>query len=289
MPDRPAPVEIHSWRTGHPHVILIPVRLTGVMEPSSRAHRPTDHTAPIDQAARLAALAARPVRPPSFPPSAAGAASTPEEPRRTTRRRHAARGARATALGLSLASTGALAALFAFTEPGASGGGNQVAAASVVTATTASSAGTVPAASQPATTVPATTVSPATVPATTTPAVATSIPAAPETTDAPTATGATTVVDGAAFQNKWGNVQVEVTFAADGSIIDVTTLQTPYVDDKSVRINQRAVPALNSEALTAQSAQVDSVSGATYTSNDYRRSLQSAIDAANAAGITTIA
>ena len=47
-------------------------------------------------------------------------------------------------------------------------------------------------------------------------------------------------------------------------------------------------PQFNSEALTAQSADVDTVSGATYTSNDYRRSLQSAIDAANAAGITTI-
>ena len=72
------------------------------------------------------------------------------------------------------------------------------------------------------------------------------------------------------------------------SIAEVTTLKTPYVDNKSVRINQRAVPQLNSEALTVQNADVDTVSGATYTSNDYRRSLQSAIDAANAAGITTI-
>ena len=120
---------------------------------------------------------------------------------------------------------------------------------------------------------------------TTTPTVATSAPA---TTAAPANTGATTVVDGAVFQNKWGDVQVEVTFAADGSIAEVTTLKTPYVDNKSVRINQRAVPQLNSEALTVQSADVDTVSGATYTSNDYRRSLQSAIDAANAAGITTI-
>ena len=61
------------------------------------------------------------------------------------------------------------------------------------------------------------------------------------------------------------------------------------VDGKSVRINERAVPQLNSEALTAQSAEVDTVSGATYTSNDYRRSLQSAIDAARAAGLTAIA
>jgi uncharacterized protein with FMN-binding domain len=55
-----------------------------------------------------------------------------------------------------------------------------------------------------------------------------------------------------------------------------------------VRINTRAVPVLNSEALTAQSAKVHSVSGATYTSNDYVKSLQSAIDAARASGITPL-
>ena len=97
-----------------------------------------------------------------------------------------------------------------------------------------------------------------------------------------------TVVDGAVFHNKWGDVQVEVTSPPTDRSPTSTTLKTPYVDDKSVRINERAVPRLNSEALTAQSADVDTVSGATYTSNDYRRSLQSAIDAANAAGITTI-
>jgi len=53
--------------------------------------------------------------------------------------------------------------------------------------------------------------------------------------------------------------------------------------------NDRAVPQLNSEALTSQTAQVDTVSGATYTSTDYRNSLQSAIDAARAAGLTAIA
>ena len=46
------------------------------------------------------------------------------------------------------------------------------------------------------------------------------------------------MVDGGVFQNKWGDVQVEVTFAADGSMVEVTTLQTPYRDNKSVRINR---------------------------------------------------
>ena len=85
-------------------------------------------------------------------------------------------------------------------------------------------------------------------------------------------------VDGAVFSNKWGEVQVEVTFAADGSLADVTPLQTPYRDGKSVRINERAVPRLNSEALSVQSATVDTVSGATYTSEAYAESVQSAID-----------
>jgi uncharacterized protein with FMN-binding domain len=99
---------------------------------------------------------------------------------------------------------------------------------------------------------------------------------------------ANAVVDGGVFHNKWGDVQVEATFAPDGTLIDLTTLQTPNRDRNSIRINDRAVPQLNSEALTAQSATVDTVSGATYTSNDYRRSLQSAIDAAKAAGLTAI-
>ena len=147
------------------------------------------------------------------------------------RRRHAARGARATALGLSLASTGALATLFAFTG-GQASGGNQVAAASIVT----NPAAATPTASTPATTTPTSTVGPSEAPsATVATTPATTVP------DPVPASGATTVVDGAVFSNKWGEVQVEVTFAADGSLTDVTTLQTPYRDGKSVRINERAV------------------------------------------------
>ena len=53
---------------------------------------------------------------------------------------------------------------------------------------------------------------------------------------------------------------------------------------KSVNINNRAVPVLKSEAITAQSAQIDNVSGATYTTDSYKVSLQSAIDKAVTAG-----
>ena len=74
---------------------------------------------------------------------------------------------------------------------------------------------------------------------------------------------------------------MQVTITA-GKITDVTALQTP-TGGKSDRINAQAVPILQSEALTAQSAQIDSVSGATYTSTSYKISLQSALDQAAAA------
>ena len=53
-----------------------------------------------------------------------------------------------------------------------------------------------------------------------------------------------TVINGDAFTNKWGPVQVQVTFGTDGTITDVQTLVTPSRDNTSVRINDRAVPVL---------------------------------------------
>jgi uncharacterized protein with FMN-binding domain len=96
------------------------------------------------------------------------------------------------------------------------------------------------------------------------------------------------VVDGAVYRNRWGNVQVEVTFDARGALAAVDAIQTPDDRSKSVWINDQAVPRLDAEALQLQSADVHTVSGATYTSTDYRRSLQSAIDAARDAQLTTL-
>jgi uncharacterized protein with FMN-binding domain len=90
------------------------------------------------------------------------------------------------------------------------------------------------------------------------------------------------------FRNKWGNVQVEVTFAADGTLTNVDAIQTPGGRGKSIEINDYAVPQLDADAVDLQSAQVHTISGATYTSDSYRSSLQSAIDAARAAGATTL-
>lgn len=93
---------------------------------------------------------------------------------------------------------------------------------------------------------------------------------------APTDTGPRTV-DGAVAQTPYGPVQVAVVFER-GRIIDVRTLQTPSDADRSVQLAALATPVLRSEVLTAQSARVDSVSGATYTSEGYAQSVQYALD-----------
>lgn len=96
-------------------------------------------------------------------------------------------------------------------------------------------------------------------------------------------------MNGDIFSNRWGDVQVQATFAPNGTLADLTVLQVPSRDRESVQINNYAVPRLNSAALTAQTAHVDTISGATYTSHDYERSLQSAIDLARANAITNLA
>lgn len=91
---------------------------------------------------------------------------------------------------------------------------------------------------------------------------------------------------GVADQNRWGVVQVQVVYSG-GQISDVQILAYPDGDRKSISINQRALPTLISEAISSNSANINGVSGATYTSNSYVTSLQSAIDAAKqASGVT---
>lgn len=74
----------------------------------------------------------------------------------------------------------------------------------------------------------------------------------------------------------YGNVQVGATIAG-GRITDITFLQYPSDRRTSVMINTQAMPYLKQEAITAQSANVDIVSGATATSQAFRQSLQSAL------------
>ncbi|QLQ37051.1 FMN-binding protein [Micromonospora robiginosa] len=97
--------------------------------------------------------------------------------------------------------------------------------------------------------------------------------------DGGSSTGSGTAT-GSVAQTRWGPVQVRITVAA-GKITDVTAVQVPDGNRRDQEINDYAVPILRQEALAAQSARIDSVSGATVTSDGYRESLQSAIDAAH--------
>jgi uncharacterized protein with FMN-binding domain len=68
---------------------------------------------------------------------------------------------------------------------------------------------------------------------------------------------------------------------SSGRITSVKTLASPSSGDRDREISGFALPILQREAVAAQSATIDTVSGATFTSDGYRRSLQSALDAAH--------
>ena len=85
---------------------------------------------------------------------------------------------------------------------------------------------------------------------------------------------------GSVAQTRWGPVQVRITVSG-GKITKVTAVQVPDNNHRDQEINDYAVPILKQETIDAQSAQIDTVSGATVTSDGYRESLQSAIDAAH--------
>lgn len=86
---------------------------------------------------------------------------------------------------------------------------------------------------------------------------------------------------GSAVQTPFGTVQVQVTMQ-NGTITDVQALQLPTGRGHTQQVSSYAGPQLRSEVLQAQSAQVDTISGATYTSQGYIQSLQSALDQAKA-------
>ena len=98
--------------------------------------------------------------------------------------------------------------------------------------------------------------------------------AAPPTTNAGNQT-----VDGDTISTKYGDVQVRVTVSG-GRLVDVQAVQLPSDRARSQGISSDAGPLLRNEALRAQSARINTVSGATYTSDGYAQSLQSALDRA---------
>ncbi|MBB6416419.1 FMN-binding protein [Streptomyces sp. AK010] len=114
------------------------------------------------------------------------------------------------------------------------------------------------------------------------------VPEAPSAVPAPSsgssaaegsAAGGTKSVTGEAAQTRWGPVQVRITLE-NGRITDVTAVRFPTGNPRDQEISSYSLPRLRAEALQSQSADIDSVSGASYTSDGYRRSLQSALDSA---------
>ena len=85
--------------------------------------------------------------------------------------------------------------------------------------------------------------------------------------------------DGAVETTRYGPMQVEVVITG-GRITDVSALQYPNTGREDITINSRAIPLLKAQVLKAQSSKIDGVSGATFTSDGYVSSLQSALDAA---------
>ncbi|MCE9622722.1 MAG: FMN-binding protein [Actinomycetia bacterium] len=229
------------------------------------APQPASPAAPpaSPQAARLAALQA--ARQP------AGQTARPLAGKQA-RRKRPARVAKFGALALSCATTAGLVYLFA--DINTTQAANQALAA-LPTAVPVATTGAAPA-------------TPSTVPATT-PVVdsATTVVVAPTTIAAPVVP-VVQAFNGDVIDTRYGPVQVQLQFT-NGGISEVAVVAYPDGDGTSVRINARALPTLRNEVLAAQSAQINSVSGATYTSNAYKKSLQSAIDQARAAGITAIA
>jgi uncharacterized protein with FMN-binding domain len=122
--------------------------------------------------------------------------------------------------------------------------------------------------------------SPTTVPATA-PERTTTPPTRPPVTPAPapTTTPARRTFTGGDFPNQYGDVQVQIVVQGH-ELVDVQPLQLPFDHERSAEISQQAAPILRQEALQAQSAQIDVLTGATFTSESYAESLQSALDRA---------
>lgn len=120
---------------------------------------------------------------------------------------------------------------------------------------------------QPTATVP---LSASTTPTATTaaPAVAAAAPAAPASPSG--------VFTGEVVSTRFGDIQVQMS-VVDGTITDAVAVTYPAVDAKSAAISASSIPTLRSETLAAQSADIATVSGASYTTTGWTTSLQSAL------------
>ena len=103
----------------------------------------------------------------------------------------------------------------------------------------------------------------------------------PSTSPSASATGTKTVT-GDAAQTRYGPVQVKIT-VSNGTLAAVDAVEYPVESRRDQQINAYAIPQLNQEATSAKSANIDMISGATYTSTGYINSLQSALTKAGLA------
>lgn len=110
-------------------------------------------------------------------------------------------------------------------------------------------------------------------------------PAATGTAGPPNTTGQGNYKDGtytgSVTDAQWGNIQVQVVIQ-NGKMTNITFLQYPNERERSVIINDYADPRLVSEAIQAQSANVDAITGATDTSDAFSQSLNDALSQAQA-------
>jgi uncharacterized protein with FMN-binding domain len=88
------------------------------------------------------------------------------------------------------------------------------------------------------------------------------------------------VVTGPAVKTQYGPVQVQIR-VREGKVIVADAVKYPTGFGLDDIVNNRAIPILNKEAVAAQSAKIDAVSAATYTSGGYLTSLQAALDMAH--------
>jgi len=102
----------------------------------------------------------------------------------------------------------------------------------------------------------------------------------PTRSAAPPAKAASGTFLGVSVHTLYGPVQIKITYAT-GRVTGVVAVQLPSGRSRDAEINNYAVPILEHETLAAQSANINAVSGATYTSDGYVQSLQSALDAAH--------
>lgn len=86
---------------------------------------------------------------------------------------------------------------------------------------------------------------------------------------------------GSSSSNPYGDTQIKLIISG-GKITDIAATSYPSTDRHSLQISQFAIPQLKKEVLAAQSANIDSISGASYTSQSYAESIQAALNQAKA-------